>query len=102
DQLLAVGVSNIANHAKRLANQLIQGVIPLGWRPFHKWDNRDGAHHIVSLAHPNIKAEKAAKALRTAGVICGARNGRVRVSIAPYNDGKDIQLFIQKLGEVTR
>ncbi len=37
------------------------------------------------------------KALAIRKIICSSRGGRIRVSIAPYNDENDIDMLIQAL-----
>ena len=39
-------------------------------------------------------------ALREQNVLCGTRGGRLRVSIAPYNDESDVEVFINAIAEV--
>jgi selenocysteine lyase/cysteine desulfurase len=35
--------------------------------------------------------------LRDAGIVCSSRNGRVRVSLAPYNNERDIDAVVGAL-----
>jgi selenocysteine lyase/cysteine desulfurase len=37
------------------------------------------------------------EALEARRIVCGVRGGRVRVSIAPYNDESDIEAIAQAL-----
>ncbi len=90
DDLLAVDETVIEEHARQLADALIDAVGEHGWRPFRQAGDPARSSHIVSLTHPAVDAQTATDALRRRQIICGARDGGVRVSIAPYNDSRDI------------
>ena len=90
DDLLAVDETVIEEHARQLADALIDAVGEHGWRPFRKAGDPARSSHIVSLTHPAVDAQTATDALRRRQIVCGARDGGVRVSIAPYNDSRDI------------
>jgi len=49
------------------------------------------------LSHPETSAEEAQSKLADRGIVCGARGGRLRVSIAPYNDESDVDAMTQAL-----
>ena len=46
--------------------------------------------HIVTLKHTDACVEDVVDRLRQEKIVCGARNGRLRVSLAPYNNSADI------------
>lgn len=94
DALLALDADRLEAHARALAAQLIDGVAAYGWHPFRRLDDAAAAPHIISLAHPTLKAEATATALRRDHIVCGARLGRLRISLAPYNDDQDIDALI--------
>ena len=96
-QLLTYGMQNIENHADKLANLLTDKAAELGWIPYRSPDDSAACSHIVSLSHPEKPVEETIKALAIRRIICGSRGGRIRVSIAPYNDENDINLLIQAL-----
>jgi len=97
DQVLSVGEGQLAAHSRDLAQRLIQGVREHGWTPFRALEDRSASPHIVSLAHPEIGVDRAIEALRRARIVCGVRNGRIRVSLAPYNNSADIDALIDAL-----
>jgi selenocysteine lyase/cysteine desulfurase len=90
DQLLATGLDSIEQHATRLRDLLLDAVEDCGWQPFHHRGNPAAAPHIVSLARPGEPSDGVLRRLRDEGIVCSARRGRLRVSLAPYNDGNDI------------
>lgn len=88
--LLALGAAQIAAHAGGLSKQLIEDLEGSGWTPYRGLDDPARAPHIVTLSHPSLEAAQVAARLKEAGIVCGGRNNRLRVSIAHYNDETDI------------
>jgi len=97
EQLLTYGIQNIENHADKLAILLTEEAAELGWRPYRSPGDSAACSHIVSLSHPEKPLEETIKALAIRKIICSSRGGRIRVSIAPYNDENDIDMLIQAL-----
>ena len=100
DQLLAVGIDEIEKHASELAARLIHSVASMGWQPFHHLAEPVASQHIVSLVHSELKSAFAVDALRERNIICSSRGGRIRVSLAPYNDEHDVARLIDVLAEI--
>jgi len=98
DRLLGVGETSIEAHARALAEILIERARERGWRAFRELSDPAASPHIVSLAQPGRDLAATAQALQDATVICSSRGGRVRVSLAPYNDESDIDALIAALG----
>lgn len=90
DQLLALGVARIDAHAQTLAALLIEELADSGWHPFRSPDDASAASHIVSIAHAT-RTQEAAAAVSAQDIICGTRGGRMRISLAPYNDESDVR-----------
>jgi len=97
EQLLTYGIQNIENHAGKLAILLVEEAAKLGWVPYRSLSDSAACSHIVSLSHPETPVEETVKALATRRITCSSRGGRIRVSIAPYNDENDIEMLIQAL-----
>ena len=95
--LLTCGIQNIEKHAGNLANLLTEEAAELGWLPYRSPGDSAACSHIVSLSHPEKPVEESMKALAIRKIICSSRGGRIRVSIAPYNDENDIDMLIQAL-----
>jgi selenocysteine lyase/cysteine desulfurase len=90
EQLLAAGPASIESHAKKLARLLTEAAGQCGWTPFRPPGSRDGCAHIVTLSHPERSVDAVRRQLAEQRIVCSARGGRIRVSIAPYNDENDI------------
>jgi len=97
EQLLTLGERNIETHACELANILVEGARKHGWRPFRSPGDSAACSHIVALSHPKRSPEETRKYLAGRKIVCSARGGRVRVSIAPYNNETDIDMLTQVL-----
>ena len=97
EQLLDIGKPNIETHANRLANLLIKEAAEHGWLPYRSLGDSAACSHIISLSHPKRPLKKIMSALASRKIICSSRGGRIRVSIAPYNDENDIDMLIQAL-----
>jgi selenocysteine lyase/cysteine desulfurase len=98
DRLLSLGEAPIEAHARGLSSMLIERVSKNGWQPFRDLSDRAASPHIVSLMRPDQELEATQEALRTANIVCSSRGGRVRVSLAPYNDESDIDSLVAALG----
>lgn len=97
DQLLALDMKEVEAQATRLANRLVGVVEANGWRPFRDLDDPSASGHIVSLSRPGHDVAGSLAALRAAGIVCGSRNGRIRVSLAGYNTEQDIDALARSL-----
>jgi cysteine desulfurase/selenocysteine lyase len=98
DQLLSLGEAPIEKHARRLSQMLIERVSERGWKPFRDLSDRAASPHIVSLARPDQELGATLEELQAANILCSSRGGRVRVSLAPYNDESDIDSLVTALG----
>jgi cysteine desulfurase/selenocysteine lyase len=98
EHLLSLGEKRIEAHARQLAAMLVDGAREYGWEPFHDVHAVAASPHIISLGHRRKRASETVEKLRAQRIICSARADRIRVSLAPYNDGSDVIKFIQALG----
>jgi selenocysteine lyase/cysteine desulfurase len=99
DQLLALGATRIEAHSNRLAAILTEELSALGWDPFRASNDAAASSHIVSIAHPGRSDEVVNTALNEHDIVCGTRGGRIRVSLAPYNDESDVRRLVEALGQ---
>ena len=97
DELLAMDIHEIEAHSCQLANIFIAGLRTLNWKPFLAKDAQEFSSHIISISSPTLDVQEALKHLRKNGIICSARNGSIRVSIAHYNNQYDIQSLLDNL-----
>lgn len=97
EHLLLLAPEDFEPHARSLGNLLLDDIASDGWQPFRPIDDRAAAPHIVALSHTRTNAESAVQTLRARNIICGNRNNRLRVSLAPYNDEHDIRAVTDAL-----
>lgn len=96
-ELLALGANNIEAHARSLAKVLDEELKSTGWTPYRRLDNKAASSHIITLENPASEVENTLKTMRKANIICGSRNGRIRVSIAHFNDENDMRALAKIL-----
>jgi selenocysteine lyase/cysteine desulfurase len=90
-RLNALGYEAIEAHARLLAEELVNAVEPLGWRPFRSLDDPSASAHLVALRHPDLDAATVQRALHDEHrVVTSARLDAIRVSLHVYNDSSDI------------
>ena len=95
DQLLCLGEARIEAHARSLAAMLVSDASKYGWQPFRSVGDPAGSPHIISLSHARENAQAFVERLRSHNIVCGRRSGRIRISLAPYNDASDISTLIE-------
>jgi selenocysteine lyase/cysteine desulfurase len=96
-ELTAIGFERIESHAIGLARLLVEKAGRMGWKPFRSPADANGCAHIVALSHPEKSANDVNRRLADRQIVCSARGGRIRVSIAPYNDESDIAALAEAL-----
>jgi selenocysteine lyase/cysteine desulfurase len=94
EQLLSVGEARIEEHARTLAAMLVMEASKYGWQPFRSPIDPAASPHIISLGHPHESIQAVVESLRGHNIVCGIRGGRIRISLAPYNDTSDINTLI--------
>src|SRR5665213_477446 len=97
DFLMQLGIERIDSELKPLVKRTREGIAALGLQLLTPADPAS-ASGIVSFAHD--APEDLGHALRDAGVIVWAGDGRVRASIHLYNDENDIDSLLASLGEL--
>jgi selenocysteine lyase/cysteine desulfurase len=100
EQLLSLGEARIEAHARKLAAMLISDASKYGWQPFRSLDDPAASPHIISLGHPRESAQAVVESLRGHNIVCGIRGGRIRISLAPYNDASDVNTLIEAFARV--
>ena len=95
EQLLSLGESRIEAHARSLAAVLVSNASKYGWQPFRGVGDRAASPHIISLGHARENIQAIVERLRSDNIICGTRSGRLRISLAPYNDESDVNTLIE-------
>ena len=97
DSLLEIGLSNVEAHADRLASCLKESLTDSQWKVFADAQDGDPCSHIISLYSENKNVEKTFNDLINRGIICGIRNGRIRVSLAHFNSSADVFDLVKHL-----
>ena len=100
DHLMSLGEGRLEEHSRELSRRLIQGARAHGWTPFRASEDASASPHIVSLTHSEFGAETAIDALRRNRIVCGVRDGRIRISLAPYNNSVDVDALIGALASI--
>lgn len=100
DQILDFGLDNIERAASDLAHLLVGELRPSGWHPLRELGDPSASDHIVSLSHDGIDMGQVTRHLRTLGIVAGGRGGRLRVSLAPYNNEDDVLDLVRALGQL--
>jgi cysteine desulfurase/selenocysteine lyase len=93
--LLSLGEARIEAHARKLAAMLISDASKYGWQPFRSLGDPAASPHIISLGHPHESVQAIVESLRGHNIVCGIRGGRIRISLAPYNDASDVNTLIE-------
>jgi len=97
DRLLTLGETRLEAHARRLSEMLVEKSCRRGWQPFRSLSDPAASPHIISLMRPDQNLETTEAALRRAKIVCSLRGGRVRVSLASYNDESDVDALVAAL-----
>lgn len=97
DELLTMGAAKIEIHARSLANILNLELKCTGWVPFRSLEDEAASAHILTLGNPAAEVENTLKTIRDANIVCSSRNGRIRVSIAHFNQESDIHALVKIL-----
>jgi selenocysteine lyase/cysteine desulfurase len=97
EQLLSLGEARIEAHARSLAAMLVSDAGKYGWQPFRNVGDPAGSPHIISLDQPRESAQGIVERLRIHNIVCGTRGGRIRISLAPYNDASDVHTLVEHL-----
>ena len=95
EQLLSLGEARIEAHARKLAAMLIGGAREYGWQPFRTLGDPASSPHIISLGRARESVQAVVESLRGHNIVCGMRGGRLRISLAPYNDASDVNTLIE-------
>ena len=95
--LLDLRIKDIENHSKNLHDILFRKLKNLSWFPFHFENQALSSSNILSIFHSKKDLKKAHKVLHKNNFICSLRNNRLRLSIAHYNNERDIDKFLDYL-----
>ena len=97
DELLALGIENIDTHAVRLAKVFHRKLASTNWTMFRPITDKSSSSHIITLQSNKADIQSTLNSFRRANIVCSNRNGRIRVSIAHFNNENDIQTLTDNL-----
>jgi selenocysteine lyase/cysteine desulfurase len=97
EQLLSLDETRIEAHARSLAATLVSEAAKYGWQPFRSVGDPAGSPHIISLSRPRKSVRAMVERLRSHNIVCSTRGGRIRISLAPYNDESDVNTLLKAL-----
>jgi selenocysteine lyase/cysteine desulfurase len=100
DQLLVVGLDDIERAAAVLALQVADELSAYGWSPLRELGDLAASRHIVSLRREGIDMRDVIGQLRRANIVASGRGGRLRISLAPYNNEEDVALLVRELSRL--
>jgi selenocysteine lyase/cysteine desulfurase len=101
EQLLSLGEARIEAHARSLAAMLVSEASKYGWQPFRSVGDPAGSAHIISLGRPGESVPAIVERLRSHNIVCSTRGGRIRISLAPYNNESDVNTLIEAFAGAT-
>jgi len=87
----------IEEHTNLLGDLLLGLIEKTKWIPWSKKEKSYYAKHIISLESDTDSLDRALNKLRAQNIICSSRNGRIRLSLAHYNNENDIERVVQAL-----
>ena len=97
EQLLFLGEARIEAHPRSLATMLVGNAGKHGWQPFREVGDPAASPHILSLGRAGENVQGTVERLRSHNIVCGTRGGRIRISLAPYNDESDVNVLVEAL-----
>jgi len=99
-ELIALNPEKIKDHSDALAEVLLRMLLGTGWVSYRPIKDKAAATHIIALSHPTAGSDETLQSLLDANIVCSVRNGRVRVSLAHYNDESDVHAIVAALERV--
>ena len=91
-EIIKLNPSKIENHSKKISTYLMKNINKKKWQIYHNEKNINKSFHIIAIKPKSKHLEpiKVFKKLKKKNVICSLRDNRLRLSIAHFNNQKDI------------
>ena len=96
-EITQLNPSKIEEHTNLLGDLFLNLMEKTKWIPWSKRGKSYYARHIISLESDMDSLDRALNKLRIQNIICSSRNGRIRFSLAHYNNENDIKRVVQAL-----
>ncbi len=96
DMFLEIGMPKVEERILSITDSLARGLEDRGYQVTSP--RRSGEHSgIICFVHPTRKTEDIQKTISDAGVVCGIREGAIRLSPHFYNNEEDVEKFLTLL-----
>ncbi len=91
-EIIKLNPSKIENHSKKLSKYLMKNINKKKWQIYHNEKNINKSFHIIAFKPKakQIEPIKVFKILKKNNIICSLRDNKLRLSIAHFNNQKDI------------
>ena len=91
-EIIKLNPSKIENHSKKISTYLMKNINKKKWQIYHNEKNINKSFHIIAIKPKSKHLEpiKVFKKLKKKNVICSLRDNKLRLSIAHFNNQKDI------------
>jgi cysteine desulfurase/selenocysteine lyase len=96
-ELLEIGVPKIFSHSQEMAKLLKDGLTNSQWTTHRPTQDKSVSSHIITLVNESSDISQTVQNLKEQKIFCGVRNGRLRISLAHYNDESDINALLSVL-----
>ena len=96
-EIIRLEPNQIERHAKSLFNLLLDGLRGTKWKPKLNQIETCNSPHIVSIENSIDDLDESLQKLKKNGIICSSRSGRIRISLAHYNNQNDVVHLIESL-----
>jgi len=96
-EIIRLEPNQIERHAKSLFNLLLDGLRGTKWKPKLNQIETCNSPHIVSIENSIDDLDESLQKLKKNGIICSSRSGRIRISLAHYNNQNDVVRLIESL-----
>lgn len=96
-EIIRLEPNQIERHAKSLFNLLLDGLRGTKRKPKLNQIETCNSPHIVSIENSISDLDESLQKLKKNRIICSSRSGRIRISLAHYNNQNDVVRLIKSL-----
>ena len=96
-ELLEIGPQKIFSHSQKMSSLLRDGLAKSQWTTHRPSQDDSASSHIITLVNESVDISQTIQDLKEQKVFCGVRNGRLRISLAHYNDESDVNALLSVL-----
>ncbi len=98
-EIIKLNPLKIEKHSKKLSKYLIKEINHNKWKIYYSKKSLNNSYHIISFRPKSKNPEpiKIFKKLKRNNIICSLRKNKIRLSIAHFNNQKDVNHFLEAL-----